>query len=177
MNRHDIIRFRASHNLSAQELVELLNLQITNKTISHYETGRYEMTSWFRRKLEKAIEDYGIDETIDQNIEFYRKRAPRGLYKNVPVVETKHPYQELKEEVLGEVELPPKSNHYNAGQVDAIDPVTFGLANFNQDENLGFYRLNAIKYVARFGKKDGFNLDDLDKAIYYINKMKEVTTT
>lgn len=163
MNRHDIIRFRASHNLSAEELIEVLGVRLSTKAVSHYERGRLEIPKWLRVKLEEAIEMYGVDEKIPHDLEFYKKKGFERIVAS-------------KEEVQKPVEqkLPPASSHYNAGKEDAIDPITFGLANFNQDENLGFYRINAIKYIARFGKKEGFNMDDLDKAIYYINKMKEV---
>lgn len=35
------------------------------------------------------------------------------------------------------------------------------------DEDLGFNRWNAVKYIKRYGKKEGFNRKDLLKAIHY----------
>ena len=39
---------------------------------------------------------------------------------------------------------------------------------FDVTKNTGFYHGNAIKYLARWGKKNGHNEDDLLKAIHYI---------
>ena len=57
-------------------------------------------------------------------------------------------------------------NHYNAGKIEVID--------FIEDQKLGFHLGNAIKYICRAGKKDPKKImEDLDKAIWYINRYKE----
>lgn len=73
-------------------------------------------------------------------------------------------------QLRAEQEVAPHAEHYTSD----IDPITFAEANFSKEEMRGFFRINAIKYLARYGKKDGFNKADLEKAIYYINKLKEV---
>ena len=62
-----------------------------------------------------------------------------------------------------------KPSHYHAGNIDVIK---FSEENFDKAEVKGFYRINAIKYVTRYDKKNG--IEDLDKAIFYINKLKEL---
>ena len=61
-------------------------------------------------------------------------------------------------------------SHYNNGGIeciDAIESATEGLTGIE-----AFCTGNAIKYLWRWKHKNG--VEDLDKAIWYINKLKEV---
>ena len=52
--------------------------------------------------------------------------------------------------------------HYTSGTIEVID--------FIDDKELGFSSGNAVKYIARAGKKDpNKTVEDLEKAIWYIN--------
>src|SRR5699024_6604466 len=64
----------------------------------------------------------------------------------------------------------PESDHYHTGGVDVWQ---FADENFSQVEVEGFHRINAIKYLARYGKKNGYNRKDLEKAIVSIEKLIE----
>lgn len=66
----------------------------------------------------------------------------------------------------------PASEHYHAGKVDVWQ---FADENFHLLERIGFHRVSALKYVTRFGKKDGYNPLDIDKAIVELQKLKELT--
>lgn len=61
--------------------------------------------------------------------------------------------------------------HYHTGNIDVWK---FADENFSLEERNGFHRMNAIKYLTRFGKKSGYNLRDLDKVIDAVNKLKEL---
>lgn len=53
--------------------------------------------------------------------------------------------------------------HYNDGKIEVID--------FIEDKNLNFHRGNAVKYIARAGKKDKEKeVEDLKKAQWYIER-------
>ena len=53
--------------------------------------------------------------------------------------------------------------HYTDGKIEVIE--------FIEDKNLGFCLGNAIKYIARAGKKDPTKeVEDLKKAIWYIER-------
>jgi hypothetical protein len=53
--------------------------------------------------------------------------------------------------------------HYNAGKIEVIEAI--------EDWKLGFHRGNAVKYIARAGKKDAAKtIEDLEKAIWYIRR-------
>ena len=52
-------------------------------------------------------------------------------------------------------------SHYTDGKIEVID--------FIEDKKLGFHLGNAVKYIARAGKKDpAKKVEDLQKAAWYI---------
>lgn len=54
-------------------------------------------------------------------------------------------------------------SHYTDGKIEVID--------FIEDKNLNFHRGNAVKYIARAGKKDpAKEIEDLEKAVWYLNR-------
>ena len=54
-------------------------------------------------------------------------------------------------------------SHYTDGKIEVID--------FIEDKCLNFNRGNAVKYIARAGKKNIANeVEDLEKAVWYINR-------
>ena len=54
-------------------------------------------------------------------------------------------------------------SHYTDGKIEVID--------FIEDKRLNFHRGNAIKYIARAGKKNpDKEIEDLEKAAWYINR-------
>jgi hypothetical protein len=67
--------------------------------------------------------------------------------------------------------LPPHDSvahpsHYNAGRIEVIEAI--------EDWGCGFHRGNAIKYIARAGKKDpSKEIEDLKKAVWYLNRLIE----
>jgi hypothetical protein len=53
--------------------------------------------------------------------------------------------------------------HYTDGKIEVID--------FIEDKNLNYHRGNAVKYIARAGKKDpAKEIEDMQKAAWYINR-------
>lgn len=54
-------------------------------------------------------------------------------------------------------------SHYNSGSIEVIDAI--------EDWDLGFSLGNAIKYIARAGKKSQDTyIQDLEKAVWYLNR-------
>lgn len=54
-------------------------------------------------------------------------------------------------------------SHYTDGKIEVID--------FIEDKGLNFHRGNAVKYIARAGKKDpNKEIEDLQKAAWYLNR-------
>lgn len=54
-------------------------------------------------------------------------------------------------------------SHYNAGKIEVIEAI--------EDWKLDYHRGNAIKYIARAGKKDpAKEVEDLEKAIWYLRR-------
>jgi hypothetical protein len=53
--------------------------------------------------------------------------------------------------------------HYNAGKIEVIDAI--------EDWELNFSRGNAIKYIARAGRKSTeTEIQDLEKAVWYVQR-------
>lgn len=58
--------------------------------------------------------------------------------------------------------------HYNKGKIEVID--------FIDDQRLDFCRGNAVKYICRAPFK-GSAMNDIDKAIWYLQRYKQKTET
>ncbi len=54
-------------------------------------------------------------------------------------------------------------SHYNFGAIEVIDAL--------EDWELGFHEGNAVKYIARAGRKDpSKRVEDLRKAVWYLER-------
>ena len=54
-------------------------------------------------------------------------------------------------------------SHYTDGKIEVID--------FIEDKGLNFHRGNAVKYIARAGKKNpDKEVEDLEKAVWYLKR-------
>jgi hypothetical protein len=54
-------------------------------------------------------------------------------------------------------------SHYNSGKIEVIEAI--------EDWKLNYHRGNAVKYIARAGKKDpNKEIEDLQKAVWYLNR-------
>ena len=60
-------------------------------------------------------------------------------------------------------------SHYKQFSREVIDTMQ-GMS--TPEEFKGYLKLNAIKYLSRYQGKNG--VEDLSKAVWYINKLKEV---
>ena len=61
--------------------------------------------------------------------------------------------------------------HYNAGKYEVIDIIESITNSMELTPFEGYCLGNALKYMARFKNKNG--IEDLKKAIWYINKLIE----
>lgn len=54
-------------------------------------------------------------------------------------------------------------SHYNQGKIEVIEVIEDWCLNFNKG--------NAVKYIARAGKKDHLcEIEDLEKAVWYLER-------
>lgn len=60
-------------------------------------------------------------------------------------------------------------NHYHK---NGIDVIKFAELQFSKEELKGFFRINALKYITRFDRKNG--IEDLKKGLFYLNKLLEM---
>lgn len=56
--------------------------------------------------------------------------------------------------------------HYRAGGVDVIE---YAGHHVPREQMAGFYRINVLKYLTRYDKKNG--VEDLKKAQFYLDKL------
>lgn len=61
--------------------------------------------------------------------------------------------------------------HYNRGNIECIDAM---ISAFGKEEVIIFCKLNAFKYIWRAGQKSSDGTEDIEKAIWYLNKGKEL---
>jgi len=73
------------------------------------------------------------------------------------------------EELNKEVDNINHPSHYKQFSREVIDTMQ-GMS--TTEEFKGYLKLNAVKYLSRYQGKNG--VEDLSKAIWYINKLKEV---
>ena len=64
-------------------------------------------------------------------------------------------------------------SHYQGNGIECIDAM---LAAFGTTEVISFCKLNAFKYIWRSLQKGNFK-QDIDKALWYLNKTKELINT
>lgn len=60
-------------------------------------------------------------------------------------------------------------SHYHQ---NGIDVIAFAGMQFSKEQLKGFHRINVLKYVTRYDRKNG--IEDLKKAKYYIDKLIEL---
>ena len=97
----------------------------------------------------------------------YRPGACRGFDDALAAIVnyfTEHP--ENPQKVIEMVNHP---SHYNQGGIECIDAM---VAAFGKEAVENFCICNAFKYVWRNRDKNGF--EDIDKAIWYLEKIKEL---
>lgn len=69
--------------------------------------------------------------------------------------------QKQNKEIMNDIVNHP--SHYTDGKIEVID--------FIEEKGLNFHRGNAVKYIARAGKKDPTKeIEDLKKAEWYIHR-------
>lgn len=62
-----------------------------------------------------------------------------------------------------------KPSHYHQGGIDVI---RFAELQLPKDELKGFYRINVMKYLTRYDRKNGN--EDLQKCNFYLQKLIEL---
>jgi hypothetical protein len=72
-------------------------------------------------------------------------------------------------ETLPEIDFINQPSHYHK---NGIDVIAFSELQFSKEELKGFYRINILKYVTRYDRKNG--KEDLEKARFYLDKLLEL---
>lgn len=87
-------------------------------------------------------------------------KMAQNLFKKGWHTKTDEP---LKQKFSTEYDTVNHPSHYTDGKIEVID--------FIEDKGLNFHRGNAVKYIARAGKKNpAKEVEDLKKAVWYLNR-------
>lgn len=115
---------------------------------------------WYYLNFEKALtlkKEYGYPISFEEFEMRYLETVPTG---NVMTHD---------DEVKAVSDMVNSPEHYNQFSREVIDTMA-GMS--TPEEFKGYLKLNAVKYISRYQGKNG--VEDLDKAIWYITKLKEV---
>jgi hypothetical protein len=93
----------------------------------------------------------------------------RNCKENVPLSDPYYDYAPVLWEAKSTDNPVTHPSHYNQGNIECIDAM---VAAFGNEATAIFCHINAFKYLWRTEHKNG--LQDIDKAIWYLNKYKEL---
>ena len=94
---------------------------------------------------------------------------PTSILSFCDCYDCKYEHKDTFEEPCTESNAVLHPSHYNQGNIECIDAM---VAAFGNEVVANFCLVNAFKYVWRNRDKNGF--EDIDKAIWYLNKYKEL---
>ena len=86
-------------------------------------------------------------------------KAVKEVKQALDVIEMRRPKHRLQATETDLVNHPP---HYKSGGVETID--------FIEAKDLNYRLGNVVKYVSRAGKKESDPIEDLKKALWYLNR-------
>lgn len=101
-------------------------------------------------------------EMLELNKKLQRHYAKQDQIKQDKVL--KKAVKDSKEKVMAkqEQEKVDHPEHYNHGSIEAITVI--------EDWDLDFHLGNVVKYICRSGKKEGNEVQDLEKALWYLQR-------
>lgn len=67
---------------------------------------------------------------------------------------------------------PTNPSYYKRGKIEAIEAIESSMS---KEQFLGYLKGNTLKYIWRFDRKN--NVEDLKKAIWYLNRMLDKIET
>lgn len=148
-------------------LVHVKNYEEMKATADYTGNGAYAEAYWKTAYGDKTV--VYLNETPGEfqysSIEFYDESDD---LKNEPILSFEEFSQRYPNEPVSK-DMINHPSHYKQFSREVIDTMQ-GVS--TSEEFKGYLKLNAIKYISRYQGKNG--AEDLEKAIWYINKLKEV---
>lgn len=120
----------------------------------------FDIDRWFFTHFEKALE---LKEEFGYPISF--EEFEMRYLETIPVDK----FMTHDDEVTAVQDMVNHPSHYKQFSREVIDTMQ-GMS--TPEEFKGYLKLNAVKYISRYQGKNG--IEDLDKAIWYVTKLKEV---
>jgi hypothetical protein len=97
-------------------------------------------------------------------------KEPLIVYEDQPL--TPEMFYNLETEKIPDEDMVNSPSHYQSYQKDGIDCITAMQSAFGMTATAHFCLTNAFKYLWRHSSKGG--MQDIDKAVWYLNKYKEL---
>lgn len=175
LSAQEIRAVRIANGISQTDFAEYLGIPKSTYTKWEYHKNMY---SDVRAKATNALIELGADLTLRREETTKFQRAIGHVSKRKKRIEyakAKRHYHIDPPEEVGEVftsdmvQAPDVVNapdHYHKGGIDVLE---YAERKLPRDQNIGFYRINVLKYVTRYDSKNG--LEDLLKAQYYLEKL------
>lgn len=110
-----------------------------------------------------------VNTSLEKGQCWAQKEAPIVLCQGIRDSKHCEIFEEFKEEMNKTNDSVNHPSHYNAGNIECIDALAAATEGLQGIE--AFCTANAIKYLWRWKWKNG--KEDLDKAIWYIEHLKE----
>ena len=96
----------------------------------------------------------------------FKKRQEPAIYRDGMAQTNGDPIEDIQEDITASVDNINHPAHYTFGSIEVITTI--------EDWKLPYHLGNAVKYIARAGRKDPAKTEeDLRKAIWYINRYIE----
>jgi hypothetical protein len=179
LSKAEVIRLK-NEGKSLEEISEYFTagwngkLQLLKAKIILYMSDK--KTGGPRKKASNEVQE--VNSTEEQHEQFIGNNIDRPL----PIETEEYPYLKevadaIKDSIMEKVKPLPAydgeavnhSSHYNAGKIEVIDIIESITNSMNMTPFEGFCIGNAIKYIARWKNKGGF--EDLKKAEWYLNRI------
>ena len=119
-------------------------------------------------KIKEYCDKHSCDECVLSDVVRTSTSGLRSCYSIVNS-DDKRIIEENYDIIFGKSTNVDHPSHYNQGGIECIDAM---VAAFGKEAVENFCLCNAFKYVWRNRDKNGF--EDIDKAIWYLEKIKEL---
>ena len=165
--KSDRIRRLLARGLSAAEIAKRLKVKAAYVHTIKWQDKRRQKAQPERSHNPKVVK---AEKKYIKKMEALYKKAPSRLVKEVEqikralptklFVQPQHEYAAMK--ILADNNLVNHPPHYKTGGIETID--------FIEAKDLNYRLGNVVKYVARAGKKATDPVQDLEKALWYLQR-------
>lgn len=160
LSARDIRAIRLANGIGQQDFADYLGIPKSTYSKWEYHENMY---ADVRARATNALIELGADLSLREPSQKFQR--PVNSRKSVT---PRQKYFQKGEPVETEQEpdVVNRPDHYHLGGIDVLE---YAERKLSREQNIGFYRINVLKYVTRYDQKNG--MEDLLKAKYYLDKL------